>query len=525
MFVTTHVLFTCMQALTAQTVSTEAELRAAFGSAAPGSVITLADGTYTLSDKLETAQDGTAIQPITVRAAHLRRALIVSNGAEEAIHVVNGWWRFEGLHIQVSSNSTYGFKLEGNGHDAVISKDLIELEPGSEAGVKGAGGPTAPWPDNAVVEFTEIFFTAPTTYFLAEGLDAVAVHNWLIKNNVVHGIRTAANSVAYGLMTKGNCQGTIMEDNLLYDNFIHLSFGGGGTAPQWFRDGDSTYESRGGIMRNNVTLNSDDVAVYLYLANGAKVYNNTFFNSFMGCGTGCSTIDVRLAGSTADIRNNILDKVINDREGGAHTEGTNLTLATPTDGTWFVDAANRDMHLRPGTPPVDHGATLVDVPLDFDGHIRPAGPAYDVGAFELGSFAPPMDAGISSAADASRADVGSGMHSADAGMHPDGGSSNEPFRVFDPFEYVPERAVPPSTLSPKSEELGTPIIRRPEASGGCVCVPQGHRARSLATIALMAIALVLRAPRRASGPCPGSASGTSRGASRGPNRARGPSPS
>src|SRR6267142_2132096 len=71
----------------AQTVSSEQALQAAFNSARPGTVITLANGTYTLSTSLETQANGTALSPIIVKSQNLHGATIVSNGFDKGIHI------------------------------------------------------------------------------------------------------------------------------------------------------------------------------------------------------------------------------------------------------------------------------------------------------------------------------------------------------------------------------------------------------------------------------------------------------
>lgn len=336
-----------------QTVRTDAALRKAIENARPGAVITLAAGTYRLKGRLIPRTGGTPAKPITVRAIAGAEAMIETAGAEEAFQIRVPWWRFEDLIIHVAgAGSMHAYKLEENGQHITISGGKMILEPGAESGVKGAGGPKAPQPDFATIEGTEIFFTSPTTYSPAEGIDAVAVKGWIIRKNEIHGIRTAMKSVAYGAMTKGNSSGTIIEGNVFWDCFIPISLGGGGTDPKWMRDKDTSLESRGGVVRNNVTLHSDDVALYLYSAAGATVENNTFFDSSIGCAE-CSSIDVRMQGSSADIRNNLIDKPIHDRDGGKHTEKSNLI----SDPSWFVAPERRDLRLKAGIRAAGAGAT------------------------------------------------------------------------------------------------------------------------------------------------------------------------
>ena len=52
----------------------------------------------------------------------------------------------------------------------------------------------------------------------------------------------------------------------------------------------------------------------------------------------------------------------------------------------FVNPAQGNFKLQKGSPAIDKGATLSDVPCDFDGNRRPAGSAYDMGAFEYGGI-------------------------------------------------------------------------------------------------------------------------------------------
>ena len=55
----------------------------------------------------------------------------------------------------------------------------------------------------------------------------------------------------------------------------------------------------------------------------------------------------------------------------------------------FVNAAAHDFHLQADSPAIDAGATLREVTTDYEEVQRPQGKAYDMGAYEYGSPAPP----------------------------------------------------------------------------------------------------------------------------------------
>lgn len=54
-----------------------------------------------------------------------------------------------------------------------------------------------------------------------------------------------------------------------------------------------------------------------------------------------------------------------------------------TDEDPFIDAANHDFRLKPGSCAIDHAATLPEVTEDFIGTPRPQGVRSDIGAYEF----------------------------------------------------------------------------------------------------------------------------------------------
>src|SRR6185312_11043000 len=69
------------------------------------------------------------------------------------------------------------------------------------------------------------------------------------------------------------------------------------------------------------------------------------------------------------------------------TYGQDAHSFVTTASQLFVNAAGRDYHLKAGSAAINAGTVMSAAPpaTDFDGNARPAGGAYDIGAFEAAS--------------------------------------------------------------------------------------------------------------------------------------------
>jgi hypothetical protein len=201
----------------------------------------------------------------------------------------------------------------------------------------------------------------------------------VIKNCEFYRVRTGKGptNVGWGVFAKCNAQDTIIENNYFEDNDIAISFGNGGCPSDYARNGDITYQHRGGIIRNNVVNRTKDAAVYINSATNFKIHNNTLWSTFR---TGRSSIDVRF-NSNGDIFNNISRQGYRLRDGGTANLAGNIWDAGPS---LFVDQPNSDFHLDSNaTEAIDQGVdTSADVPYDMDWQTRPSGLAVDIGADE-----------------------------------------------------------------------------------------------------------------------------------------------
>lgn len=371
-------------------VSTYLELLAACQSARPNDTIVLAPGTYTITGASR-IMIANRLGPVLVKGATGNPADVIVEGKgqdDQSVQMVfdldnSPRWTFQNL---TTRNSYYhGFKFNGSSTDCVL-RNVVMRDHG-ESGVKGTSNPAAGvYPDRLLVERCDIGFSTGRggTRSVVEGIDGVGVNGWIIRNsrfvNVVH-----PTSVAYAVFTKGNSSNTIIEANRFENCDIGASFGGGGTGAPYFRDNDRTYEHRGGIIRNNVFIRCPDAAVYINKGQNCKVYNNTLFE--------CSlSIQLRFAQSSGWVRNNLVKPALsNPNEPALRARDGAVLLADEanriTDGADFVRGSGKDaqidVHLRPGSPSIDAGASLkADVAHDYDGQPRPQGKGYDIGADE-----------------------------------------------------------------------------------------------------------------------------------------------
>ncbi len=171
----------------------------------------------------------------------------------------------------------------------------------------------------------------------------------------------------------------------------------------------------GCIVRNNRSYTNGTSGLVLSATN-TLAYNNVIYNNHTAAGNllGSARSGLKVSGSSTGVKlyNNTVygqkanssDKGIEVSSGAANTEvkdniaynnaqnlsnsGTNTLLANNlTTDPKFIDASNTNFHLQSTSPAIDAGATLVNVPTDYDGNPRPQGAVYDIGAYEFGSGA------------------------------------------------------------------------------------------------------------------------------------------
>ena len=358
-------------------VSTAAQLQAAVQNLASNTTVVLAPGTYTLTSTLwingsysNVAIRGSSNDP--------NATVIVGPGMTNASYgnVPYGIWTGGNVQGVLIANLTlrnfYYHAIIFNGvtqsphvynvHLLDTGEQLIKSNP------DGAGGGV----NNGIVEYSTIEYTTTSKDYYTNGVDVYTGSNWIIRHNLFRNIVAPAGQLAGpAVLAWAHSANTIAEGNTFINCARGISFG--------LQD-VSGFDHSGGVIRNNMFYRASnqpgDVGIAVFDSPNTLVENNTVFVS----GTYGTPIEYRFANTTGVvIKNNLLDGIVFARDGATGTVADNLAASAGM----FVNAAAGDLHLSPSaTSAIDAGQTLASVTDDWDGQIRPAGVAYDVGADE-----------------------------------------------------------------------------------------------------------------------------------------------
>jgi len=243
--------------------------------------------------------------------------------------------------------------------------------------VKASGGGA----DDVVIEFSEVFYSAgavehpegsPPGSCYTNGIDAIGVDGWIVRDNLVHDIWCQNGELAGpALLLWQGSSGSLVERNAFLDCSRGVSLG-------LVAAGDHV----GGVVHDNVfrwdpeAAYVADVAIYT-VSPGSKILHN----SVLASDSYPNAIEVRFAGATGvEVRANLLDAAVQARDGALPALADNETGAQPE---WFADAAAGDLRLTAAAlPAISAVERSPDAAADFAAWPRPEPPL----ATELGAF-------------------------------------------------------------------------------------------------------------------------------------------
>lgn len=389
-------------------VSTPAELASAVAQAGAGDVIELRDGSYTLATPLDAAAVGSAAAPIRITATHPHLATLVAGpGVEEALRISGPFWVLDGVDVQ---GGTFGVRFVGGGSDGLV-RDAV-LRDAALAGVRAdCGGPEAQAHcDRGRLERVEVTRPTATGDCSFAGVEIVGGVGWQLAHVWVHDVAVdtlaCPTPATAGLVARANAQG-LAADALVVDGL------GDGI---WLGPASNACDVRGtvtsgtsctpptacavqdALVTNALLVDAAEDGARFENACGAALHNATLWNDGTAFG-GLRSVELRGTGSV-DVSNTILNAAVLADAAVTQSGGGNLILPAPSDGSFFLDAAQGNFRLADGSPAIDQGVALGDVRADLDGVPRPQGAAWDVGAYErpLGGYPdggiPMLDGGI-----------------------------------------------------------------------------------------------------------------------------------
>ena len=237
--------------------------------------------------------------------------------------------------------------------------------------------------DNGTIRGNTIYATTSCgvklngyTYDTGDGI----MSNWLVEKNKIYGNQTAV--FLDGVETSS------YKNNLMYNNsgkqFSMVSIDGAVT-PRNSR-----------ILNNTVVAPSTSyycVFIFNEYAHPAGVgnvcNNNILYHYSTAVNRGSFCIDTAIDTQFTSDYNVVMDGFGFDDNAtycnfatwkSTHNHDTHSLQAADT--ALFVNAGANDFHLKAGSPALNAGTTLADVPTDIDGVTRPQGGAYDIGCYE-----------------------------------------------------------------------------------------------------------------------------------------------
>lgn len=344
---------------------TAEELKSAVLQARAGDVLEIRPGTYAIKGSLKTAANGTATQPIVLRAARAG-SVILEFTTVESMRIAHSYWQVENLTLRgrcrSDSDCEHAFHIFGPAQHVVIRNNLLE-DYNAPIKINGLNGS---WPDGGLIQHNTLANSRRrNTHLPVTMIDIVGASQWTIADNIISNfIKGDGNRVAYGAFMKGGGSNGRIERNLVIctprdisqpGTRIGLSMGGGGTEKKYCRDQRCDTEHSNGLVANNVVAHCNDFGLDVNTSNQTVLAHNTLINT--------SGIDVRQAMSSATVYGNLLDGRIRARNGAL------LEASENTVGNLFAHPARLDLKWRQAPSGI---ATYRGIGNDFCGRPRQA---------------------------------------------------------------------------------------------------------------------------------------------------------
>jgi hypothetical protein len=286
---TAAALFAGAPAALAADIAPGGNLKAAITALQPGEELRLAGGTYTLDSGFRVTVNGTAQQPIVMRAKDGERAIIRQANTGQNIFEISGSSYFVVRGIEFTGGS-HGIRLMSS---SFITIEDCEVHDTGDVAISANSGGTY---QGLKILRNHIHHTNGTGegMYLGCNSDACRVANSLIEGNYVHHTNGPSVTQGDGIELKEGSFGNVIRDNVIHDTnypgILTYSTVGNGAANViegnvvWNTNDNAIQSAADAIIRNNVVLGSP-ISLQSHQAgspSNIQVVHNTVINQDAG---------------------------------------------------------------------------------------------------------------------------------------------------------------------------------------------------------------------------------------------------
>jgi hypothetical protein len=343
-------------------VDNAAAVKQALGAAGPGDTILVKPGEYDMGDSFRTGKSGTQEKPVTFRCEGDKGYAKFKVSGQVGFRVKSKFWVIQGIHVEGSGKGvSAAVFMDGPGGCGDVKLIDCKISGSGEHGMK-ASRTREQAVDNVLLDHVEIYETAATAFDLVSG------DNWVLRNCYAHAYGKGGG-ICYGIFLKGGGKKGIIEGCLVdagkQQVTVGISFGGGTTGKQWLpMVGDKVGpEHEGGIARNNIVINTSDVAYHTKNSSACSFYNNLAWN--------CKTFQCKASSPTEPT---LINNLVGGPYSGASAESKSNVEKLQKE--WFVNPDECDFRLTGAGKAAlgGKGQPLADNPTDYFGAKRKEGP-------------------------------------------------------------------------------------------------------------------------------------------------------
>lgn len=387
----------------------------------PGDELVLRGGTYSQNCRRAIALNGTASQPIVIRAAEGETPIVTRpvepnfSYANNNIEISGSFFTIRGLHFK---GGDAGVRILSGVHHMTFEDNEI-YETGNNAMPINDGNT-----DSLTIRRNHIHHTGLNTASSTEGEGiylgcnnaSCRATNTLIEGNHIHHLRGTTEGGNDGIEVKVGSGGNIIRNNVIHNTNIGMQYPcifvyGGGTSVNtvegnvMWNCGEGIQVASDAVVRNNIIINSSVAGIYaaphaqVAQMRNVTIVNNTIYghpkclyirwsgatnmilaNNAVYC-PGSTSIDASgLTGAGITIRSNYLEGSL----AGATIDNTRF-FSGGSAASAFVSPSGLDFWPASGSILVGRGDPSAAPPLDFNERTRNA--PHDGGAYETDGLA------------------------------------------------------------------------------------------------------------------------------------------